>query len=180
MIMRKHVWSAQECAAQILQQAGIAITPEERQNIEVSDFGLGELEQTGLELVVYINTDRYCAKELILFSNQTCPEHCHPKVAGALGKVEPLRCRSGRVRLYVEGEPTPNLHGKPQVGNESHYTVFHEIALNPSEQYTFPPDNLHWFQEGDSGAIVSEFSNPSDDKSDMLSNPRIRRIPEIT
>lgn len=33
----------------------------------MAELGLGELEYTGLELVVYVNTDRYCAKELILF-----------------------------------------------------------------------------------------------------------------
>jgi hypothetical protein len=134
MITRLQIWSAQERAAQILQQAGIAITLEERQNIEVSEFGLGELEQTGLELVVYINTDRYCAKELILLSNQTCPEHRHPKVGGAPCKVETLRCRWGRVWLYVEGEPTPDLHGKSQAGMK-------HITPSSTRSFSIPASN---------------------------------------
>ncbi|SRR5258706_2176074 len=180
MITLKQVQRAQRRAAQMLRQVGIIITSEERKNIEVAEFGLGELEQTGLELVVYINTDRYCAKELILFPRQTCPEHRHPTVAGNPGKMETFRCRWGRVWLYVEGEPTPKLHGKPPVGSETHYTVFHEITLNKGEQYTIPPDTLHWFQAGDQGAIVSEFSSTSHDESDVFTDPRIRRIPEIT
>jgi D-lyxose ketol-isomerase len=55
--------------------------------------------------------------------------------------------------------------------------VFHEISLNPGEQYTIPPDTLHWFQAGDLGAIVSEFSSTSRDESDVFTDPRIRRIP---
>ncbi len=180
MITRSQVQSAQERAAQMLAGAGIVITPTELRNIEVAELGLGELEKTGLELVVYVNTERYCAKELILFPHQTCPEHRHPALAGIPGKMETFRCRWGLVRLYVAGEPTPIVQSRPPVGSEAYYTVFHEISLNPGEQYTIPPDTLHWFQAGDLGAIVSEFSSPSHDESDVFTDPRIRRIPEIT
>ena len=86
MISHSQVHAAQERAAHMLARAGIVITPEEQRNIEVAELGLGELEKTGLELVVYINTDRYCAKELVLFPRQTCPEHRHPTVKGKKGK----------------------------------------------------------------------------------------------
>jgi len=180
MITRSQLQSAQERAAKMLASAGIDITPTECQNIEVAEFGLGELERTGLELVVYVNTDRYCAKELILFPHQTCPEHRHPPNAGEPGKMETFRCRWGRVWLYLEGEPTPNPQGRPPEGSEAYYTVFHEMILNPGEQYTILPNTLHWFQAGPEGAIVSEFSSTSRDESDMFTDSRIRRIPEIT
>ena len=179
MITRSQVQLAQERAAQMLAQAGIPITPEERQNIEVAEFGLGELEKTGLELVVYINNERYCAKELVLFPRQTCPEHRHPTIAGSTGKMETFRCRWGHVWLYVAGTPATVAHGHPPAGSEAYYTVFHEIVLYPGEQYTIPPDSLHWFQAGEQGAIVSEFSSPSHDESDFFTDSRIRRIPEI-
>jgi D-lyxose ketol-isomerase len=179
MITKEQVQSAQERAAQMLAQAGISLTPEERQNIEVAEFGLGELEKTGLELVVYINNERYCAKELVLFPRQTCPEHRHPAQAGIPGKMETFRCRRGEVWLYVAGEPAPKMQGHLPKGSEAFYTVFHEISLHPGEQYTIPPNMLHWFQAGDEGAIVSEFSSPSHDESDVFTDPRIRRMPEI-
>jgi D-lyxose ketol-isomerase len=179
MITRSQVKSAQERAAQMLEWAGIIVTPEERRNIEVAELGLGELEKTGLELVVYVNTDRYCAKELILFPHQTCPEHRHPKVAGRAGKMETFRCRWGCVWLYIEGKPTPVRSGRPPVGSEAYYTVFHEIRLAPGVQFTIPPNTLHWFQAGEQGAIVSEFSSTSRNESDVFTDPRIRRIPEI-
>ena len=65
---------ARERAAAMLAEAGIVLTPLEREQIEVADFGLGRLEEVGLQIVVYVNTDRVCAKELVLFPRQHCPE----------------------------------------------------------------------------------------------------------
>ena len=180
MIKRSEVQSAQERAARMLAQAAITITNEEQKHIEVAEFGLSELEKTGLELVVYVNTDRYCAKELILFPRQTCPEHRHPHLGEAPGKMETFRCRWGQVWLYIAGEPTPAPHGHPPSGSEAYFTVFHEIGLQPGEQFTIPPDTLHWFQAGEEGAIVSEFSSTSHDESDIFTDPRIRRLPEVS
>jgi len=179
MIKRSELRKAQERAAKMLDDAGIALTPEERQNIEIAEFGLGDLERTGLEIVVYINTDIYCAKELVLFPWQTCPEHRHPTVGGRPGKMETFRCRKGRVLLYVDGEPTPDIQGKVPKGSEEYYTVFHEIELNPGEQYTIPSNTLHWFQADADGAVVSEFSSTSTDEADVFTDTRIKRMPEI-
>ena len=67
MLQRSEVLEARARAAAMLADAGIVITAEERERIEVADFGLGELARTGLQLLTYVNTDRYCAKELVLF-----------------------------------------------------------------------------------------------------------------
>ena len=74
---------------------GSCSLPAEQDAIEIADFGLSELEQTGLEVVVYVNTPRVCAKELVLFPSQTCPEHLHPPFDGTPGKEETFRCRAG-------------------------------------------------------------------------------------
>jgi D-lyxose ketol-isomerase len=67
MITREEWRRARDKAAEVLDKAGVVLTPDEKEGMEVADFGLGDLERTGLELVVYINTERYCAKELVLF-----------------------------------------------------------------------------------------------------------------
>jgi D-lyxose ketol-isomerase len=153
-------------------KANIVITDEEKSRIEIADFGLGDLENTGLEILTYVNTERCCAKELVLFPNQTCPEHRHPGVGGQEGKEETFRCRFGKVYLYVEGEETINRKVNPPEGT---YTVFHEIELNPGEQYTLYPNTLHWFKAGDEGAVVSEFSTRSTDEADIFTDKRIVR-----
>ncbi|MBW7460404.1 D-lyxose/D-mannose family sugar isomerase, partial [Paenibacillus sepulcri] len=156
------------------------LAPEEEAGIEVAGFGLGQLETQGLELVTYVNTDRYCAKELVLFPRQTCPEHIHPPINGEPGKMETFRCRWGKVFLYVEGEPSKNISAIVPLGSSPYYTVFHEVELNPGEQYTIAPGTRHWFQGGNEGAIVSEFSSTSRDEYDIFTDPAIQRMPVIT
>ena len=163
----------------ILDKNKIVLTDEEKENIEVADFGLGEVEKTGLQIITYINTERVCAKELIMFPGQTCPEHRHPEVDGSPGKEETFRCRAGIMYLYVPGEPACEPSCRPPAGSEGHYTVWHEIELKPGEQYTLMPDTLHWFQAGPEGAVVSEFSTKSTDDADIFTDPNIVRAPTV-
>jgi len=138
-------------ALALYERAGIVLTPAEKENLEVADFGLGDLKHTGLQIVVYINTRRVCAKEMALLPGQACPEHRH---VGAPGKEETFRCRCGRVYLSVEGE---------------------EIVLEPGAQHTIYPDTRHSFRAGPEGAVISEFSTTSTDETDVFTDPRILR-----
>lgn len=130
------------------------LTEAERDVIEVADFGLSRLREQGLMLLVYVNTDRYCAKELVLYPGQSCPEHRHPPFAGSPGKEETFRCRRGLVTLRVGGR---------------------ELVLEPGRQLTIPPDTLHSFTAGPEGAVVSEFSSTSRDELDVFTDPAVRR-----
>ncbi len=179
MIGLEQAHSTRVSAHERLSEAGIVLTPNEAAKIEIADFGLGELETTGLQLITYINTERVCAKELVLFPGQTCPEHRHPAVNGQPGKEETFRCRSGLVYLYVEGEPVDRAKAaaQPPKHRTRTYTVWHEVILKPGEQFTIFPDTLHWFQAGPEGAIVSEFSTQSRDEFDIFTDPDIRRMP---
>lgn len=178
-LKRSEVKQAQSRAADLFGHAGIVLTSQEREGIEIASFGLGDLDLQGLEIVTYVNTERYCAKELALFPKQTCPEHLHPPVLGEPGKLETFRCRWGTVYLYVEGTPMSPIHAVVPKGNEAAYTVFHEIILQPGEQYTIKPGTKHWFQGGPEGAVVSEFSSTSRDEFDIFTDPAIVRIPVI-
>lgn len=156
-------------------KAGIIVRPDEE--IEVADFNLGMVEKIGLQLCVYINTQRVCAKEMVLLPYQTCPEHKHVKTNGNEGKEETFRCRYGKVYLYVSGEgKKEDIKGKIP---ETDTTVYHEIILNPGEQYTIMPEMLHWFQAGEEGAVVSEFSTRSTDETDVFTDKRIERETKI-
>lgn len=179
MLTSRQVSQARERAREYLDRAGIVLTPSEAESIEVADFGLSAPEALGLQLVVYINTERVCAKELVLFPRQTCPEHRHPPVGGEPGKEETFRCRQGIVYLYVEGEPARSIAATLPEGREGTFTARREVVLRPGEQYTIPPDTLHWFQAGDEGAVVSEFSTRSRDEFDIFTDPQIRRATVI-
>lgn len=179
MLTRQQLDEAQARAAQMFTDAGIIITPAERAGIEVADFGLNDLAHIGLEIVTYVNTERVCAKELVLFPWQICPEHRHPNLDGKPGKEETFRCRAGQVYLYVPGDAVAQAQARIPAGREHAFTAWHEIILNPGEQYTLYPNTLHWFQAGSEGAIVSEFSTRSVDEADIFTDPEIQRIPEV-
>ena len=154
MITRAEQAEARAYAARELEAAGIVLTAAEREAIEVADFGLSRLREIGLQLLVYVNTERYCAKELVLFPHQTCPEHRHPPFDGGPGKEETFRCRRGVVRLHLGDR---------------------ELVLRPGEQFTIPPDTPHWFQAGAEGAVVTEFSSTSRDELDVFTDPAVQR-----
>ena len=175
MLTRTELEDAQARAAAALAAAGIALTEAEQRGIEVADFGLSDLEHYGLELVTYVNTERVCAKELVLFPHQNCPEHLHPPYDGTPGKEETFRCRRGRVYLYTEGEAAAEPACTPARAVDGAYTVWHEIVLDPGEQHTIPPGTVHWFQAGAEGAVVSEFSTESRDDLDIFTDPEIGR-----
>ena len=158
MISREEEREAQAYAVERLRAAGVAVTDEEARTIEVADFGLGRLREIGLQILVYVNTGRYCAKELVLFPGQLCPEHRHPPFDGTPGKEETFRCRLGRVELVVQGVL---------------------VSLEPGDQFTIPPDTLHWFEAGEEGAVITEFSSASRDDLDVFTDPLIVRAPLV-
>ncbi len=153
-------------------QSGIIFTKAELAAIDYADFGLNNFEEEGLSLIVYVNNQDYCAKEMILLPHQTCPEHKHPRIGKRAGKRETFRCRKGLVYLYVEGVEDIIDSIIPQTNNEF-YTCRKQIVLRPGEQYTIAPDTKHWFQAGCEGAVISEFSTQSLDEYDIFTNPKI-------
>lgn len=172
--MKRTVYNMQvKKALEMYSKAGIVLTDDEKARIEVADFGLGRVNEVGLQILTYINTERVCAKEMVLLPHQTCPEHKHVPTGGSEGKEETFRCRFGRVYLYVEGEGKREDVSVPLP--QTPVTVFNEIILAPGEQYTIMPGTLHWFTAGDEGAVISEFSTRSTDETDVFTDESIRR-----
>ena len=174
---RSEIAERQRLALEYFEKAHITLTEEEKANMEVADFGLGMVADVGLQLVVYINTDRVCAKEMVLLPGQCCPEHRHIPTNGQDGKEETFRCRYGEVYLYVAGEK--NVDEIAAQLPSTDVTVFHEVVLRPGEQYTIMPETLHWFQGGPDGAVVSEFSTRSTDETDVFTDGNIVRAAVI-
>lgn len=177
MLTKKELEKRQKEAVGLFKKAGIVVTRAEQNQIETADFGLGQYEQTGLGVLVYVNTKRCCAKELAMLRRQTCPEHRHPPVSRTNpGKEETFRCRWGTVYLYVPGKKAARPHARPPRGREKWHKVRHEVVLKPGDQYTLTPNTLHWFQAGPKGAVVSEFSTRSLDEKDIFTDPDIQRM----
>lgn len=181
MISRETYIRAVERTLEMFDRAKIALTDEERSRVEIADFGLNDLDHIGLQLVTYINTERVCAKEMVLFPGQTCPEHLHPDGTDRAGKPykgkqETFRCRAGMAELFVSGEKNAEIADLPP----TEVTVFHRVVLHPGDQYTIYPNTKHWFRAGKDGAIVSEFSTMSRDDTDIFTDKRVDRTPKVT
>lgn len=131
----------------------------------------------GLKLLTYINTERFCAKEMVLTLGQTCPEHKHVPTNGMEGKEETFRCRYVKVYLYVPGEG--NKEDIQARIPETDVSVSHEIVLNPGDQYTIMPETWHWFQASGEGAVIPEFSTKSTDETDRFTDKRLVRELQI-
>lgn len=171
-------------ALKLFNQAKIVLTKEEEDTLEIADFGLNDIDNIGLQIVTYVNTERCCAKELALLPRQTCPEHRHPPIGNYIGKEETFRVRYGTIYLYVTDDNVQKE--QKQIGHKNipkngaqYYTARKELILQPGEQYTLHPNTKHWFRAGEEGAVVSEFSTTSYDEYDIFTDPRIQRVPIV-
>ena len=82
--MKREVYERQvKSALSYYEKAGIILSEEEKKRIEVVDFEIGIVDKVGLQLLTYINTERVCAKEMVLEPGQTCPEHKHVQIGRA-------------------------------------------------------------------------------------------------
>lgn len=155
------------------------MTTKEREEIEVSDFGLSKLEYFGVQTLTYFNTDRLCAKQIVLFPDQICPEHWHPRVGDDPGKEETMRIRWGLVYLYIPGASLEPRVRDRIPDRKEHFTVGKEVVLKPGDQITLAPGTVHWFQAGTEGAVIDDYSSTSRDVLDQFTDPEIVRTTQI-
>jgi D-lyxose ketol-isomerase len=179
VITREEFSAAQKRAAEMIRQAGICITREEQNRIEVADYSLSHLEKEGAQILTLIETERVGVRVIALFPYQTLPEHWHPPVSDDSGKEETFRLVAGTLYLYVPGSDTLKEGFIPE-GKEDYYTVRHEIVMKPTDQYTVEPGLKHWFQAGSEGAVMYTYATCTRDGLDGFSDPNGRRVTEFS
>jgi D-lyxose ketol-isomerase len=178
MLMKQQQQQARRQASEMIGRAGIHVTDQEAEGIEVVDFGLSRLEKEGVQVLTLVQTERISVKVLALFPNQTEPEHWHPPVAGDPGKEETVRVISGTLYFYIPGENTFK-EGFLVKGKEHCYTMRHEIVMRPGDQITLAPGVKHWFQARDEGVVMYSFSTIARDALDQFTDKDIVRITKI-
>jgi D-lyxose ketol-isomerase len=178
MITRSEQKKAQEKALALYEQAGMVLTEEEKQAVEVVDFGLSRLEIEGAQILTMVQTERISVKLLALMPFQTEPEHWHPPYRDDPGKEETIRHVWGDLYFYLPGEGKI-LHGAVPEGKDEVYTCRREFVLQPGEQLTSPPGEKHWFQAGPRGAVLFSFSTIARDAQDKFTDPQVNRITQI-
>ncbi len=178
MIPRSQMQALQGRAFDLFRTAGLFLTEEERERIEVADFGLSHPEIEGAQIFTFVQTDRYAAKIIGLFPGQTLPEHWHPPVGDDPGKQETVRVAWGQLLFCAEGADTL-VHSRIVRGKEAVYTTRCEFVFGPGDTRTFHPGEKHWFQGGPDGVVLYSFSSVVRDALDGFSDPAIRRHTRI-
>ncbi|HBU11392.1 MAG TPA: D-lyxose/D-mannose family sugar isomerase [Clostridiales bacterium] len=164
-------------AIEYFDKAHIYLNDEEKKNLEIADMGLGRLDEFGIEIHIYINTERYAAKEMVLFPGQICPEQIHPPFEGDIGKEETFRVRMGTLYVYTEGGGAiTDIKAKIPEDKRDAFHVFNETVLNVGDQCTLKPGVMHWICGGPEGCVVSEFSSRNMDEYDIYADPEVVRM----
>ena len=73
---------------------------------------------------------------------------------------------------------------KPSAADTDAYSSMWRVRRPRAEETRSPqgmmePNTKHWFQAGEEGAVISEFSTPSFDEYDIFTDPRIDRLPKV-
>ncbi len=178
MLTKAEFVTAQTRAADMIRASGIHITDVEAERVEVADFGLSRLDAEGAQILTLVDAGRIAVKVVVLFPNQTLPEHWHPPVGDDPGKEETVRVVSGAVRFYIPGDDNMR-EGFVPIGQEDVYTMRHELIFRPGGQITLEPGTKHWFQASEEGAVMYSFSSVARDVLDGFTDTKVERITQI-
>ena len=147
-----------------------------REQLWVSDYGLGQFTKLGLAALGFINDleSSYMVQDLYLLPNQMLPEHYHIKTDKTTPKMEGWTVRHGLSYVYGEGERTPNLHAVVPDFEKDHVTVWHETILEPGQSAKLNrPTARHWQFAGPEGVILTEAATYHDNAAVRHIDPHI-------
>jgi len=156
------------------------IFPGMREQLFVTDYGLGQFTSVGLACIIFVNNVAgefsYMMLDIYLLPNQMLAEHWHEKPENnprCAQKNEGWLIRWGR--SYVVGEGEANLPPEvvvPKIHMDGTVTVHHSVTADPG---VFVPlsrvGSRHWQLAGKEGAILTEVANAHDGGSVRHSDP---------
>jgi len=164
--------SAQNC----FNSHGWTLPPKPRW--DVTDFGLGNWQQSGLVLVNLAEEKEYCEKLMYAKKGMTTPAHCHKQ------KKEDIICRWGKLAVQVwAGDPAKSKDKsfKLPINHEPVSVKSGDvIELNAGSRVTLVPGVYHEFYPASDECIIGEVSTANDDLHDnFFVNKDIGRYPGV-
>lgn len=178
MITKKEYMESRDKAAEMIEAAGIKLTQSEIDSMDAADFGLGRLRIEGAQIAALADTGRLSIRLIVLFPNQTLPEHYHTAIGEYQGKEETVRVLSGTLHFYIPG-PENMVIGIIPPEKEMFYACRHEIVMKPGDQLTLQPGTPHWFQAAEEGAVMFCFCTTAVDAQDVFTNPAVARATQV-
>lgn len=157
---------------------------------DITDFGQGDFEKTGLFLITLRNGNQkeaekypkpYAEKLMVVRENQVTPMHFH------WSKMEDIINRGGgnlMIKLYNSTEEEELADTDIEVSIDGVRHVFpagHVVRLTPGQSITLTQGLYHrfWGEEGKGTVLVAEVSMTNDDSADNRFYDEVGRFPEI-
>ncbi len=157
---------------------------------DITDFGQGDFDQTGLLLITLRNGNQknaetypktYAEKLMVVRENQITPMHFH------WNKMEDIINRGGgnlMIKLYnsTENEELADTDIVVSIDGVKHtFPAGHVVRLTPGESITLTRGLYHrfWGEEGKGTVLVAEVSMTNDDTQDNRFHDEAGRFPEI-
>lgn len=147
-----------------------------RNDLWISDYGLGEFTKVGLAAILAIDDleGQYLGQDLFLLPNQMLPEHYHLKTEKAPPKLEAWLVRYGLSYVYGEGDKSEPLHAAIPESQKPWVSVYHEVALKPGQVTKLNRREAHhWQFAGPEGAIITEYGSYHDNDGVRHACPKI-------
>jgi D-lyxose ketol-isomerase len=147
---------------------------------DITDFGIGDFNRTGLTLVNLCTEPQYCEKLMYMRQGQTAPCHTHAR------KTEDIICRTGILMLRLwparpDGPAAAGASFSVRVdGTATALTSGGDLILQAGSRVTLTPGVWHEFFPASPECIIGEVSTANDDLHDnFFLNPDIGRFPGI-
>jgi D-lyxose ketol-isomerase len=142
----------------------------------VADFGLGKFAEIGMGGIFWLNLkdENYFGHEIYLLPGQNIPEHRHVQTSDAEAKRESWQVRHGWVYLFGEGEESPEWKTLVPPSHKECCKSKAVAKLMPGEvEHMGGPEQWHFMQGGDAGAIVTEYATYHDGNGLRFSHPGV-------
>jgi len=166
-------------AEELIKKAGVLLTADELKKMDTADFGLGNPEIEGAQIVPLIDTEKIAMRVIVLLPLQTEPEHWHAGSGDIPGKEETIRVLYGTFYLCAEGEDNRQYARIPE-GKDEYYTARYEYVMSPGDTITIPCGTRHWFHAGEHGAVLYSVSTAARDAADPFTDPNVVRVTVLT
>ncbi len=145
---------------------------------DVTDFGLGDFDRSGLVLINLAEEPEYCEKLMYACKGQTTPAHTHKR------KKEDIICRTGTLAITLWKGVPGNNHGKTfelKVNGEmKEFSSGEILELKSGERVTLTPGIYHEFAPLSDQCIIGEVSTANDDVNDnYFVNSLVGRFSEV-
>lgn len=152
----------------------VPFTPFMEANFWVTDFGVGDFENTGMGGIFWVNdaNNGYFAHGIYLLPGQMIPEHKHVKTKFP-AKFESWMMEKGWCYNFSEvGDATANAPALP-ASQQATTKSKNFIRQNPGEiVHLKEVETFHFLYAGDEGAVVSEYANYHDGDGLRFSNTK--------